>query len=53
MEKKCPMSGHWNPVNKAIRAALEAVTLHDMVNDISMQIKNKPAITQRDLGAAQ
>lgn len=31
MEGSCPMRGRWNPVNAAVGAALESVTLADMV----------------------
>lgn len=32
LEGKCSMHGRWNPVNAAINAALDAVTLADMVH---------------------
>ena len=31
VERLCPMRGNWDRVNRAIRAALESVTLADMV----------------------
>lgn len=33
-EMFCPMAGHWNRVNGAVRAALEGITLADMARDI-------------------
>lgn len=36
VERSCPMSGNWNRVNTAIRAALDAVTLADMLNPDEM-----------------
>ncbi|NQW09927.1 MAG: SUF system Fe-S cluster assembly regulator [Alphaproteobacteria bacterium] len=36
VEHSCPMSGNWNRVNTAIRAALDAVTLADMLNPDQM-----------------
>src|SRR6185312_12304442 len=31
VEKICPMSGHWNKVNRAVKGALETVSLADML----------------------
>lgn len=36
VEHSCPMNGNWNQVNTAIRAALDAVTLADMLNPDAM-----------------
>lgn len=33
IEKLCPINGHWNRVNKAVRQALECVSLADMAVD--------------------
>ncbi len=33
MEKNCPINGHWNRVNFAIRAALQSVSLAEMASD--------------------
>ena len=30
VEKLCPMRGHWDPLNQAVSAALESVSLADM-----------------------
>lgn len=30
VEPICPMNGHWNKINRAVRAALETVSLADM-----------------------
>jgi FeS assembly SUF system regulator len=40
----CPMSGHWNKVNRAIRAALETVSLADMALPNKITSK-KPSAT--------
>jgi len=34
MEKTCPVQGKWNRVNQNVRAALQEVTLADMVADM-------------------
>lgn len=39
MEKNCPINGHWNRVNIAIRDALQGVTLAEMANDLQTFIK--------------
>lgn len=36
LEAVCPVQGRWNRVNAAVRAALEDVTLADMVADVNM-----------------
>jgi len=36
VEHSCPMRGNWNRVNRAIRAALDAVTLADMLDPDGM-----------------
>ena len=33
LETRCPINGQWNRVNRAIRSALEGVTLAQMVED--------------------
>jgi FeS assembly SUF system regulator len=33
MEKSCPINGHWNRVNNAIRGALQSVSLAQMASD--------------------
>jgi FeS assembly SUF system regulator len=39
MEKKCPINGHWNRVNMAIRDALHSVNLAEMAMDTQPFIK--------------
>ncbi len=39
MERNCPINGHWNRVNLAIRDALQSVTLAEMANDIQSFMK--------------
>lgn len=34
IEKVCPVQGKWNRVNRGVRAALQEVTLADMVADV-------------------
>ncbi len=34
MENHCPIHGHWNRVNSAIRDALQSVSLADMAQDL-------------------
>jgi FeS assembly SUF system regulator len=43
----CPMSGHWNKVNKAVRTALDAVSLVDMVTPVPYQ-EHKRAETHKE-----
>jgi FeS assembly SUF system regulator len=42
MEKNCPINGHWNRVNLAIRNALQSVNLAEMASDIQPNIKRHP-----------
>jgi FeS assembly SUF system regulator len=42
IEKVCPVSGKWNKVNQAVRAALTEVTLADMAEDVAAFGRNKP-----------
>ena len=37
MEAKCPVRGNWDRVNRAVRAALEAVTLADLAQPAPCQ----------------
>lgn len=37
IQKICPMSGNWNKVNTAVRAALETVSLADMMTSVPFQ----------------
>jgi len=44
IEKLCPVQGKWNRINSAVRAALEEVTLAEMVADVSsFGIEGMPA----------
>jgi FeS assembly SUF system regulator len=36
IEGRCTVRGHWGPINRAVRAALEAVTLADLVRPATM-----------------
>lgn len=40
MEKNCPINGQWNRVNRAIRDALQSVTLAEMASDIQSEMKH-------------
>ena len=44
LEGKCSMHGRWNPVNAAINAALDEVTLAHMLNSSSFVIPAKAGI---------
>lgn len=48
LEGKCNMHGRWNPVNAAINAALDAVTLADMLN-VSYHVTPAQAGVHTDL----
>ena len=46
VEHSCPMRGNWNRVNAAIQAALDAVTLADMLDPNEMfPVRTRPAVT--------
>ncbi|NDE90993.1 MAG: SUF system Fe-S cluster assembly regulator [Alphaproteobacteria bacterium] len=57
MERKCPINGHWNRVNIAIRDALQSVSLAEMAQDIKIDTRpfiEIPRITEhRDTIAAK
>ncbi len=44
VERSCPMRGNWNRVNRAIRAALDGVTLADMLDPEGMFPVRTPAM---------
>ena len=48
VEAICPMSGHWNKVNEAVRRALEDVSLRDMAKPQNFQ-KLEPRQTHHAL----
>lgn len=50
VERCCPMRGNWNRVNRAIRAALDAVTLADMLDPEGMFPVRTPAVGARPVG---
>ena len=38
MEGHCAIRGHWPPINRAVRAALDAVTLADLVQPVAAAV---------------
>lgn len=38
IEGRCTVRGHWGPINAAVRAALEAVTLADLVRPAQIPV---------------
>nr|WP_310523224.1 SUF system Fe-S cluster assembly regulator [Polymorphobacter sp.] len=49
IEGRCTVRGHWGPINRAVRAALEAVTLADLLRPASFE---RPAAVERLAPAA-
>jgi len=48
VEHSCPMRGNWNRVNRAIRAALDQVTLADMLDPEGMfPVRDGPPVRVR------
>lgn len=43
IEGHCSVRGHWAPINRAVRAALEAVTLADLVRPAPVPVRTQPA----------
>ena len=41
VESSCPASGRWDPINAAVRSALEAVTLYDLLRSERPRRVNK------------
>lgn len=36
VEDQCPMRGHWDPINMAVKTALDSISLADIVNNPSV-----------------
>jgi FeS assembly SUF system regulator len=55
VESCCPMRGNWNRVNRAIRSALDGVTLADMLDPEGMfPVRTPaPALQRATVGAAE
>jgi len=48
VEQICPMSGNWNKVNLAVRTALEAVSLADMVGSaLTLPASRAPSLSRK------
>ncbi|WP_156255420.1 SUF system Fe-S cluster assembly regulator [Sandarakinorhabdus oryzae] len=43
MEGHCAIRGHWGPINQAVRGALAAVTLADLVQPVAAAAPQHPA----------
>ena len=43
MEGHCAIRGHWGPINRAVRGALAAVTLADLVQPAAAAAPQHPA----------
>ena len=43
IEGHCSVRGHWGPINQAVRAALEAVSLADMLHPVAPPPRIVPA----------
>jgi FeS assembly SUF system regulator len=41
-EPRCPVQGHWQRINRAVRTALEEVSLADMVIPVSAERRSPP-----------
>ena len=56
VESICPMSGHWNKLNRAVKRALEDVSLADMLtpplNPFPPRGKNRPLYLEGSGGGA-
>lgn len=53
VEHSCPMRGNWNRVNRAIRSALDGVTLADMLDPDGMfPVRTPPPAPSRQLDAS-
>ncbi|MQX35371.1 SUF system Fe-S cluster assembly regulator [Roseospira navarrensis] len=46
-EAYCPMAGHWNRVNVAVRTALDGITLADMAKDAMPPAWMTPVVPRR------
>ncbi len=51
VERLCPMAGGWNRINMAVKAALDEVSLADLINDSGM-IRNFEEATPHGLASA-
>lgn len=49
-EQRCPMRGHWQKINHAIRHALESIPLSDMGTPMAMMPFNAPPGTSAHQG---
>jgi FeS assembly SUF system regulator len=52
IEGHCSVRGHWAPINQAVRAALDAVTLADLLRPTpAPAVRNSPATAQQEVSA--
>jgi FeS assembly SUF system regulator len=50
VESICPMNGHWNKISRAVRTALEAVSIADMVMPPSLPPRALPRSALEETG---
>lgn len=48
MEGHCAVRGHWAPINRAVRGALAAVTLADLVQPVAAAVVTAPELAFTD-----
>jgi FeS assembly SUF system regulator len=51
VESICPMNGHWNKVTRAVRRALETVSLADMVMPVAFPLPPSFTAHEKESGA--